>query len=72
MGRYDNFFNTNDLAGLIGVVEAYRLGRYDNDSLKIVDESPLVVEAYRLGRYDNSERLHLQLLQRRCRSLSFG
>ena len=36
------------------VVEAYRLGRYDNLSLYSHWRDPYpVVEAYRLGRYDN-------------------
>ena len=40
---------------LYGVVEAYRLDRYDNKKLGSDKETfILVVEAYRLDRYDNS------------------
>ena len=45
---------------MIPVVEAYRLGRYDNtrscDALSVLI---YVVEAYRLGRYDNCLCHHL-------------
>ena len=37
----------------IGVVEAYRLDRYDNMLSRLVLASSWVVEAYRLDRYDN-------------------
>ena len=37
-----------------GVVEAYRLDRYDNLSLAVTIPFSRVVEAYRLDRYDNS------------------
>ena len=35
------------------VVEAYRLGRYDNRNEESISADAFVVEAYRLGRYDN-------------------
>ncbi len=35
------------------VVEAYRLGRYDNFEVTRPSSTVGVVEAYRLGRYDN-------------------
>ena len=35
------------------VVEAYRLGKYDNFKFAGTHFSPVVVEAYRLGKYDN-------------------
>ena len=38
-----------------GVVEAYRLDRYDNLSPSLEARSSTVVEAYRLDRYDNIE-----------------
>ncbi len=39
------------------VVEAYRLDRYDNSSLRqIKGNCDAVVEAYRLDRYDNLKR----------------
>jgi len=42
------------LYNILLVVEAYRLGRYDNlSSVPVNAQSLVVVEAYRLGRYDN-------------------
>ena len=47
---------------LYGVVEAYRLDRYDNKKLGSDKETfILVVEAYRLDRYDNSIEMPLWL-----------
>ena len=40
---------------LILVVEAYRLGKYDNSVDLLAAVVKQVVEAYRLGKYDNFE-----------------
>ena len=37
------------------VVEAYRLGKYDNSGGDHLVVFNLVVEAYRLGKYDNKQ-----------------
>ena len=55
MGKYDNIYTFIFLPTFTSVVEAYRLGKYDNhpaqrNNLKIY----IVVEAYRLGKYDNT------------------
>ena len=43
------------MAATTHVVEAYRLGKYDNShSTTLINPSNFVVEAYRLGKYDNS------------------
>ena len=53
MDRYDNFGFYDALSDGLGVVEAYRLDRYDNSVLSEHVRLLAVVEAYRLDRYDN-------------------
>ena len=56
-----------------GVVEAYRLDRYDNPSFSFSSTFVVeVVEAYRLDRYDNLTRKNDACTCAGCRSLSFG
>ena len=55
------------------VVEAYRLGKYDNFGNVVILTVVEVVEAYRLGKYDNVRDIPLQKFWTiGCRSLSFG
>ena len=62
----------DDTQGVITVVEAYRLDRYDNDCCVQSVIATRVVEAYRLDRYDNFNLERLQYRWSCCRSLSFG
>ena len=55
-----------------GVVEAYRLGRYDNTDGTSSRNNLRVVEAYRLGRYDNFRVKREDEAMKCCRSLPIG
>ena len=64
--------NSGIMFCFVNVVEAYRLDRYDNLSIREKHPRKTVVEAYRLDRYDNYFALSVSLVHRGCRSLSFG
>ena len=54
------------------VVESFRLERYDNCKLKVINNASDVVESFRLERYDNSLSTYSGLAKSGCRILSFG
>ena len=55
------------------VVEAYRLGKYENFVFRgLIRFWEGVVEAYRLGKYDNFIHFPELMSNTGCRSLSFG